>query len=175
MKKNILFLIFLLLSTNSFCQQKIQNKFWGYFFGINKVVVKSGLDREGTYFKETPNSLSFYDKNFGGCTWEYIDLYFYKNEFYEINFTTHYKKDVDASNNYDYFKSVLEEKYKNLSLREIKDNNSKRIFFSDEYNTCMLELLYSESKGGEMYWYLRISYWNQSLSEKYSKSINDEL
>lgn len=63
------------MSTNSFCQQKIQNKFWGYFFGINKVVVKSGLEREGTYFKETPNSLSFYDKNFGGCTWEYIDLY----------------------------------------------------------------------------------------------------
>lgn len=175
MKKYIIFICLFFFSLNIFCQQTVQNKFWGYFFGLNKKVIKSGLNRDNIYFREDQNSLMLYDQDFAGYSWKFVEMQFYKEEFYSIDFSIPYKRRSDALEDYNFFKDKLDEKYDIINQYEVDENNTKKKYFFDEFNSCLITFKYAESKGGEMYWYFTLSYWNNSLNEQSINSNNEEL
>lgn len=175
MRKNIIFILLVFLSSNMFCQNIIQNKFWGYFFGMNKEIVKSGFNRDNIYFTEDQNSLTLYDQNFAGYLWKFVDMQFYNEKFYSIDFSSYYKRKADALEYYNFFKDKLDKKYNTVYQYEENEDNMKKKVFFDECNSCFIILKHSESDSGEMHWYFALSYWNNSLNDERINSNNDEL
>lgn len=175
MRKSIILILFLFLSSDMFCQHIVQNKFFGYFFGLDKEIIKSGFNRDDIYFSEEQSSLNLYEQKFGGYSWRFVELEFYDDKFYSIYFSTPYKRKSDASELYNTLKNKLENKYKSINQYENNEEYSNGKIFYDDYNSCIITINYSESKGGDMYWYVSINYWNNSLNDERIKSNTNEL
>lgn len=158
-----------------FCQQVVQNKFFGCFFGFDKEVVKSELKSNDILFYEENGSLNLYEKRFGGYSWKFVELEFYDDKFYSIDFSTPYKRKSDALELYNILKNKLGNKYESINQFENNEEYSKSKIFYDDYNSCLINIKYSESKGGDMYWYLSINYWNNSLNDECINSNTNEL
>ncbi len=176
MKKYLLFVLLFILSSNLFSQHVVQNEFFGYFFGENKEIIKNDLNRNNIYFSEDEeNLLSLNNRRFAGYKWDFVNLEFYNKKFYSIDFSIPFNRKSGALDLYNILKNKLDEKYKSISQFEKNEEYSKGKIFYDDYNSCLITIRYNESKGGEMYWYVGINYWNNYLNDEFVNSNNDEL
>ena len=58
-----------------------------------------------------------------------------------------------------------------ISIRDTGEES----YWSDAENSSMLYVYKGESKGGEIYYYLNLMYWNIDLSEEKYNESNSEL
>lgn len=150
---------------------QIQNRFFGYLFGSRMYHMVDAM--EGKFYQQKEDELFVRDVRFGGISWDYTEIEYFDDQFYSITFTLIYKSKQDAYENFNLLKDVLDDKY---NLYKIKGSyNTQKATYTDFENFCKLEYEYSESKGGEMYWYLNLMYWNLELLDKAVDSQDSEL
>nr|DAM47474.1 MAG TPA: hypothetical protein [Bacteriophage sp.] len=150
---------------------QIQDKFFGCLFGSKMYYMIDAM--KDNLYSQKGDKLSVTDVNFGGLSWNYAEMQYFEDQFCAIAFTMISKNKQNASENFNSLKHRLDNKY---SLYKITgDSNTQKVVYTDFVNFCSLEYEYSESKGGDMYWYLNLMYWNLELLDKIADSQNSEL
>lgn len=150
---------------------QIQNRFFGYMFGSRMYHMVDAMG-DNLYLKEDDN-LSVKDVKFGGLSWDYAEMQYFNDQFSSISFSLVNKSEKVASDYFRLLKDKLDDKYNLYKFSQ--SCTSRRVVYTDFENVCMLEYKYCQSKGGEMYWYLDLSYWNLELSKKVIDTHNSEL
>lgn len=174
--KSILVLAMLLLfSVKSIAQ--IQNTFFGNQFGSTFCTVKNNLERQGfTTYSNGNIELSCYDIRFGGHKWSICNFIFNnQSKFYKIELSTPFRDSQTAIQIYEDLKESLQSKYKgcpsSYSLDLDKDDTDRYIDIFDKHNDVKLLLLlnYSESKGGDYFYYVTLTYNDRSNETDYDE------
>lgn len=174
MKKALAIIVISLLCQVAFCRNDtdiliedaesetaIQNTFWGISFGDSYSIAKNTMLTKGLInYADTPFELEYFDVRFGGYKWHFCILKFDGcGRFYEIEFSQNYSDENSCNVRHDDLGRALIEKYGMPSYL------GKTIGFIDDINCCMLSKSYSESQGGEMFYYNTLTYYNIELSD----------
>lgn len=172
-----LIILHLLLFVSVFCYaQKVQSKFFGYGLGSKMYHMQQAMEAEGyVNFKDNENLLSAYDVSFGGLTWPIVEFEYYKDQFYHVYFSKNYKSKSDALFMFNSLKQRLKEKYKGICWEKKNDLGVSELMANDDVRSMFLNLSYSMSKGGEMYYYLTLSYYENYIWDKSSENDDNEL
>lgn len=150
---------------------QIQNRFFGYLFGSRMYHMVDAMENKVCFQEE--DKLNVKDVRFGGVKWDYAEIQYFKDQFCAISFTIISDSKKIVSESFTSLKSRLDDKYSLYKLTD--DDNSQQVAYTDFDNFCMLEYKYSESRGGNMHWYLNLTYWNIELIGKGVDSENSEL
>lgn len=140
-------------------------------FGSKMYHMKNAMKNK--FYLQEENCLTVTDIDLGGYNWNYAEFKYVNDQFCDAFFTKTFKEKESVSESFEYLKNKLDNKYYRY---KVEDNcNSHTVIYDDTKNVCMLNYEYSESKSGEMYWYLHLYYWNINLSKEAMKKQDDEL
>lgn len=162
---------FMAISVSS---QNIQTKFFGNSFGSSMQEMMFSIDE---CKKEDYNKLSVMNQRFGGYSWDFVDFRYTRNKLYNVNFSKYYENKGTALSFFNKLKSQLEEKYKSLYISDMDLNvlGVKDVFITDSYSSLFLHIDHSKSKGGRMYYYVDINYYDCDLWRIAIEEDNNEL
>lgn len=182
MKRWLLTLAFLLVFSIS-SDGQIQNRVLGLEFGehyaFSGIGPKIGGNWEDIQINST-DEIFCYRITFGGIRWNFAYFYFYNPDksrysgrLYEVVFNQNYRVKESCYNAYDLLHSALSEKYGTGNTE--KGETYIETYWEDGERCCWLSAELAESKGGELYWYLDLSYSDDSLSALVEAEENNEL
>lgn len=160
--------------------EKVQDTFFGTKFGASKEEVIKNFAKHGfrldikysnkdfLIFHHIPKK-SF---EFGGMTWENLDVYLANDKFHAIRFCTPTKDKATAISNYNIIANVLSQKYK-LTNFEPKDtiNYGLKVIFCKSGIYSWLHCYRYESLGKEIFYTAQLGYEDTNLVGK----VSDEL
>ena len=174
----ITFLLFSCLLASA--QEDVQGTFWGIPFYASKNHVFRGFSdnaESSLRNRDSSDKLKFHNGYFAGEKWRFIEAEFYHDQFFLVSFSNNYASLESALECYSFFMNRLKKKYEGLLYEEFNnESDSSRTFwvYGNKRN-CFLKLDYSESMGGEFYYYVSLMYYVPSVySLKYESEL-DEL
>lgn len=180
MNKAYLIFTLLCLSVFSTCfSQNIQDTFFGCKYNSNKIKVIDALESENTYILDKTSIVSktktieTFDIKFGGYNFRFSTWSFYFDKLYSVQFSSNHKRKEEAYEMYSSIKETLINKYY-YAMEDNKDG-SLSIYWNDDKNSVLLEMERSVSKGGDLYYYVRLSYWNKQLLKLSVENDKNEL
>lgn len=181
MRKIIITLLSVCLSVSASAQ--IQTKIWGLElskFYSSLEDAKNQISSRCDYAEVDGESISATRGSFGGYDWNFIDFSFYRGSYsralYNVHFSSYHQTRDSAKSKYDSLADALTNKY-GETLNTSNEYDSAHYMWTehDSPYSCSLRLLRNESKGGEMYWYVILSYCDHDLLDLALESVNDEL
>jgi hypothetical protein len=144
---------------------EVRGEFWNFYFGTSKEIVETSLKNNSiNCYIDNLGTLSTDQLMFGGYGFSYSSFYFVNNKFFEVIFVARFVNKNDAISRYNEILSSLKNSYGNPS----KKYNVGCSFWGKE-NTCSIESEKLEANDGNLYYYVRLSYWNESLYNEYNK------
>ena len=168
--KRIIVLLVTLFSCLSISAQ-IQTKFWGlelceYYNSIEEAQVIIQNRCEDTEIER--DVITAYNGTLGGYEWKFINFHFTKvlahYGLYLVDFSYNYKSIEDAESRYYSLKESLERKYGLQRDTHIENGEMTDVWTDDSTSTCcILRLQKKISIGGDMFWYVFLSYHNGDL------------
>ncbi len=177
MRNKVILIVALLLFFSVKSIAQVQNTFWGNQFGSTFHDVRNNLKQQG--FETFPNGnreLSCYDVRFGGYEWRFCDFIFNnQSKFYTIKLSTPFKNSQNAVQAYEDLKENLQNKYKgcpsSYTLDDDENDTDRYIDIFDKYGDVklLLSLDYGKSKGGDYFYYLRLTYKDRSYDTSYDE------
>lgn len=180
MKKYLSILITLCLCVSVNAQ--IQTKFWGLELSnwySSLEAAKEIIADKCDYAYIEDNCIKANQGNFGGYEWKFITFDFYKGamnySLFDVNFSSNHQTYSSAKNKYDILLSSLTNKYGIPYTNDEDPEDVSHIWADDGEYRCMLEITRAESKGGEIYWYVTLDYYDLELLSLKVKKENDEL
>lgn len=173
MKKVVLFILFVAVSFFANAQ-KIQTHFFGNSFGSSMQDMMLSVD---DCKKVEYNKLTAMDVRFGGYTWDFVNFKYVRNKLYHVNLSKYYENKHSALTFFSNIKQQLKAKYGSLYISEMDYNvlGVKGIFIADNYSRVAINVDHSKSKGGKMYYYVDLDYFDADLWEIASEEDNNEL
>ena len=178
-KAYLLFVLLCLSAINPCFSQNIQDTFLGCKYNSNKIKVLESLESENTYILDRTSIVSktktikTLDITFGGYDFGFSNWDFYLDKLYSIRFTQNHKRKEEADAMYSSIKKTLIDKYG--LAKEKNDNGSLSIYWNDDKNSVLLKMERSESKGGDIYYYVDLSYYNDQLLKRAAENDKNEL
>lgn len=143
---------------------QIQTKFWGLelsktytSLGSAKTIISDKCD-----FSEIDKTdIVAYEGSFGGYTWDSAYFCFHADRYgyslYEVIFSSHYKSSETARSRYNSLLKSLNNKYgEHYSSTNTYQDTS--VFWKENRYACFLSIRESESRGGELFWYVTLTY-----------------
>ena len=128
------------------------------------------LKKENQNFsKEANGDITLYDKEFGGYTFNWITMGFHNNMFCFISFSKNFRTKQTAESAFDDLKNSLMKKYYLL-----KTENDIWLF-SDGRTSVFLSMTFSESKGGDLFYYVDLSYGDDKLMDLHLKKSEEDF
>lgn len=173
-----LFFIICLLSISIFVSaQKVQSHFFGYGFGSMMYHMERAMNQNGYYNdKENNERLHAQNVNFGGKTWSFVDFYYYRNQLYGVCFSESYNTKSEALSTFNMLKGKLKKKYEGIYWdTKPNDLGIKELIADDNIRSMFLNIHYGRSKGGEMYYYVDLCYYENDLWEDSMNESDNEL
>lgn len=166
------YVLSILFCLNIFCiEAQIQSTFLGSQFYSSKSKVIEELNKRGYNKSYKEGEVSIYDIRLGFYFFDYATFNFFENSFCSIRFVNSNKNKETAIELYNSIKYDLNEKYGKMKYME-KENV---IGFSDSVRRVAVSWKYDRSKGGEMFYYVILEYWNVNLMDKYFSAQLEEL
>ncbi len=152
---------------------KIQDTFFGHRFGSRMYHMNDVFKSKGRLLETKEDRVIGYDLSLGGIEWKFIECEYYNDQFFSIQLSINYKTNETAQESYLFLKDKLKRRYgtPKISIRDTGEES----YWSDAENSSMLYVYKGESKGGEIYYYLNLMYWNIDLSEEKYNESNSEL
>ena len=173
MRNKVILIVALLLFYSVKSIAQIQNTFLGNLFGSTFHDVRNNLEQQGFVVYSSGNrDLSCHDIRFGGYEWSFCNFIFNnQSKFYKIRLSTPYTNSQNAVQVYEVLKENLQRKYKDCKSSLDEDDTDRYIDFFDEYNgiTLFLSLYYGESKGGDYFYYVNLTYKDWSYDTSYDE------
>lgn len=180
MNKAYLIFTLLCLSIFSTCfSQNIQDTFFGCKYNSNKIKVLDALESENTYILDKTSIVSktktieTFEIKFGGYNFRFSTWSFYLDKLYSVRFSHNHKRKEEADEMYSSIKETLINKYG--YAKENNKDGSLSIYWNDEKNSVFLEMERTISKGGDLYYYVHLSYFNDQLLSLSVKNDENEL
>ena len=144
----------------------VQTSFFGCKLGDSYSSVSRTLNRKFNYnnisrsWKEKSITVVD-DASFGGQHWNLLIFRFNSNgKCMEVEFQSHFKDSNTAGKVYNSVYSNLKERYGEERLSALDSGCGYLDYIG---NMVVLEKEYSESKGGTLYWYVHITYYDGEL------------
>ena len=130
------------------------------------------LEKEKHNVLEEDQSNVMYDNvRIGGFNFDNATLSFYNDLWKSVVYSSgHINKD-QAIDKFNTIKNALTLKYDMYVLKEDTDI----IIFEDDRTGIILYWEYGESRGGKMFYYVTLSYYDKNLSDKQFQKEQDEL
>ena len=150
---------------------QIQNEFFGYMFGSRMYHMENAM--KDNFCSRQGDNLNVYNVELGGLTWDYVEMGYVNDKFCDISLQKVLKQKDSAYELYLFLKQKLDNKYSSCKI--LSSCNEKTVLYDDSKNVCMLTYEYAESKGGKMFWYLNLYYWNNRLTQEKLNKHDDEL
>ncbi len=150
---------------------QIQNRFFGYMFGSRMYHMEDAM--KDYMCTRQIDDLTALNIDFGGLTWDYVEMGYVNDKFCDIRFHKIFRQKDSASGFFLHLKEKLDSKYSYYKI--LSSCNSKTVLYDDSKNVCMLTYEYSESKGGDIFWYLNLYYWNLNLNNERMSKYDNEL
>lgn len=140
---------------------KVQRHFLGCDLEEDSYSVYKRLKIDYDYINTSVDGeYQIYKVRFGGLTWDFVTLYFYREKFYKIIFQNYYSNKKDIIPMYDYISNTLRNKYRDLY--DIHENKQKPddsfLLINDDKTSIILQTSYSRSKSGDYYYYITTTY-----------------
>lgn len=167
----IIFALILGFSTAAAQTSDIQNTFFGVRFGTSQEAAGTILMRKGIIAISDYNQLDFYEVTLGGYGWRHVAMHFNDYGLYEVYLECNFNSRDSALSMFNGLFSALTRIYGSYSSSDFSSLNDKSCIFRDDERVCALDFMYGESKGGDMFYYVTLSYCDINL---YSKTV-DEL
>ena len=156
----------------------IQDTFFGYKIGstVNLTLMQSKMELKqdvSSSIERVSNSklLNMYKVMFGGIRWDACQVTMLNKgrKFYSIDFSSHFEDEDEAYDLYDVLESMLSGKYGKPVVLDgcLSWGGDNRI-------GLLLEVKYGRSKGGRMYWYVNMRYFDMDNVVE-ATSYMDEL
>lgn len=111
------------------------------------------------------------DVTFGGYEWSNVSMTFNSYGLYGVEFQQNFNSRENALSVFDTLSSTLIRKYGPAFSSDTDSWNEKEYYFTDGIRVCSLRFIYSESRGGGMFYYVILSYADMELY----KNTVDEL
>lgn len=171
----------------SFCvnsNAQIQTKFWGLemskSYYVSLETLRDIISHECEYAKIEGNTVSTLDGTFGGREWDFSRFEFYNdgqsNRLYSVRFSSYHNSYGSAKGKYDSLLSSLSGKYGEARDYSKSENElSKAWGLTDSPYGVSLDLTFSESAGGEWYWYVVLWYIDYDTLNLSIKQNDEEL
>lgn len=180
MKKLIIISFVLLLSVCAKAQ--IQTNFWGLELSKSYSLydAKNIISRNCRLVKIEGNNLYCSDGRFGGYDWNFIDFTFYvqggTNRLYWVAFSQNFNSKEAAMDRFVLLRDALSNKYGEALDGDAEPTRvSKMWMFLEDVHVCNLVLEKSESKGGDIFWYVNLQYSNSDILSQTISNENEEL
>ena len=163
---------------------QIQTKFWGLElskFYSSLDVAQRIISERCAYADIDGNSISATRCSFGGYDWNFANFSFYQGSIlskalYNVEFSSYHQTLDSAKIKYDNLASSLTNKY-GKTFNTSNDYENRHYFWTEDNSpySCYLRLTRAESKGGEIYWYVILSYCDHDLLDLNIQQREDEL
>ena len=152
--------------------KEINRTFYGLTFHTSYKIVRWHLEKEKHNVLEEDQSIVMYDNvRIGGFNFDNATLSFYNDLWKSVVYSSgHINKD-QAIDKFNTIKNALTLKYDMYVLKEDTDI----IIFEDDRTGIILYWEYGESRGGKMFYYVTLSYYDKNLSDKQFQKEQDEL
>ena len=152
--------------------KEINRTFYGLTFHTSYKIVRWHLEKEKHNVLEEDQSIVIYDNvRIGGFNFDNATLSFYNDLWKSVVYSSgHINKD-QAIDKFNTIKNALTLKYDMYVLKEDTDI----IIFEDDRTGIILYWEYGESRGGKMFYYVTLSYYDKNLSDKQFQKEQDEL
>lgn len=171
----------LLLCIGIAAHSQIQNKFWGLVLSecyTSLTQVKDLINDKCEYVNIEEDNISAFKGKFGGYDWKFIDFSFYKGYYsymlYHVRFSSAFKEKSTAEDRFNGLKMSLQSKYSEMDV-----SNPEKYSFNwrdnESRHSCHLSMQLAESKGGELLWYVNLSYYDAGLLNKAVSEDEEEL
>lgn len=154
--------------------QNIQTKFFGNSFGSSMQEMMFSINE---CEKEDYNKLTATNLRFGGYSWDFVYFRYTRNKLYCVHFSKYYESKNTALSFFNKVKSQLKEKYSSLYISDTDFNvlGTRGVFIADDYSRIFFNIDHSKSKGGKMYYYVDIYYYDSDLWNIAEEEDNNEL
>lgn len=176
--KRILTITFALL-ISVLANAQIQTKFWGLELSkrySSLMVAKNIIANKCQYAEIKGNEISASKGSFGGYDWNFIDFDFYNQSFYLVHFSSYHTTRELAKYKFDSLLRALSNKYGDPYNSSDDYEDITRLWITPESQiSCTLSINKSESKGGDVYWYVDLSYYDKYLLVQSKLQDEDEL
>lgn len=179
MKK--LAILFLALCFYVSANAQIQTKFWGLELSKPYTSIEGAqgiMDDRCEYSFIDNNSILAGKGTFGGYEWNHVSFQFHKKNLYwflyKIAFSSHHTTITYAIDKYSFLLESLKVKYGEPTFHNMDEGVV--VIWNDANNShgCSLSWTKSESKGGEVFYYVDLEYYNVDyLREVYQQGKNE--
>lgn len=168
MKKFLLTVLAVILGLSAASAQTsdIQDTFFGVSFGTSQDAAESILMRKDIYAISDYNQLKFFNVTLGGYEWNAVTMGFNDYGLYEVYMVCSFNLRKSALSMFEGLFSALTRRYGSYSSSDFSSLNDKSYMFMDDERMCVLNFIYGESKGGDMFYYVRLDYADMNLYNK---------
>lgn len=168
MKKFLLTVLAVILGLSAASAQtaEIQDTFFGVSFGTSQEAAETILMRKDIIATSDYNQLEFYNVALGGYEWSAVTMEFNDYGLYEVYMQHNFNSRESALSMFDGLFSALTRRYGSYSFSDFTSLNDKSYMFMDDERMCVLNFIYAESKGGDMFYYVRLDYADMNLYNK---------
>lgn len=180
MKKALAIIILSFVYHISVGQEMIQSNFFGH--QLSKYYIKEAIYKLAYDIDGVPDNFNVEATNlrFGGRDWKIGTFSFYDilgegdgGYLYMVSFSTPYKTKELCMTSYNELLKALSSKYGKGNV--IDNHEEKSSSWTDDQRFCLLSAYQSESRGGELFWYLNLEYWDSQLFRHKMNSEENEL
>lgn len=168
MKKILLTVLVVILGLSAASAQtaEIQDTFFGVSFGTSQEAAETILMRKDIIATSDYNQLEFYNVALGGYEWSAVTMEFNDYGLYGVNMQHNFNSRESALSMFDGLSNTLKGKYGAAFSSDIDSWNDKSYNFTDGVRVCYVYFNYGESKGGDMFYYVRLDYADMNLYNK---------
>ena len=177
MKRLVLF-VFAILLTSSLSAQ-IQRKFWG--LELSKSYTLSNAEQfisdKCEWSKINKEGITAYKGYFGGREWDFATFRFFANRYgntlYAVTFSNNYNTLASAQDTFNSLRKSLDDKYAAFKVNDSDEMSAT--WLENDRIFCWLQMYRSESKGGDVFWYVDLNYIDGYYLDMATESSDDEL
>lgn len=181
MKRTITLLIAFCIGFTANAQ--IQTKLWGlelaeHYLSLNEA--KNIISSRCAFSQIEEDNITATDGTFGGYDWKFANFSFLRSGFsypvlYNVDFSINYYNYESAKSRYDALLTALRGKYGTPFSNGDVYSDISNLWSDDTSTRCMLRLVKAESKGGDIFWYVILSYYDTDYLERAINESEDEL
>lgn len=150
---------------------QIQDRFFGFKLGNDVFPLLQYIEEhyEGMFIG--PYSHSFPIGEYAGINWNKVEIEYPNCLFSNITFIKSFEDRRLAF----YFFSNLKRRLNKKYIKHRMENYTQKVLYDDGKTACLLTCDYDEAPSGDMFWFLRLFYWDKTLSKNPIEKQDEDL